>query len=105
MDHQGERIAVVGLGYVGLPVAVALSSKFDGVVGFDISARRVAALRDGHDWTGEIEDAELASAPLTITDDPGALAGASFIIVTVPTPIDAQNRPDLSPIESACRLI
>ena len=105
MEHQGERIAVVGLGYVGLPVAVALTRKFDGVVGFDISSRRVAALRGGHDWTGEIEDRELASGGLILTDDPDGLAGASFIIVTVPTPIDAENRPDLSPIESACRLI
>ena len=105
MTDQGERIAVVGLGYVGLPVAVALARKFEGVVGFDISSRRVAALQGGHDWTGEIEDEELASAGLMLSDDPEALAGASFIIVTVPTPIDAENRPDLSPIESACRLI
>jgi UDP-N-acetyl-D-galactosamine dehydrogenase len=82
-----------------------LSRKFAGVVGFDISARRVASLRQGHDWTGEIPDQEMSALDLTITDDPEALAGATFIIVTVPTPIDSENRPNLGPIESACRLI
>jgi UDP-N-acetyl-D-glucosamine/UDP-N-acetyl-D-galactosamine dehydrogenase len=100
-----ERIVVVGLGYVGLPLAVALARSFPDVVGFDISANRVAGLKTGHDATGEVEDAALAQSSLTVTDDPEALRGASFIIVTVPTPIDAMRRPDLSPVESACRTI
>ena len=99
-----ERIAVVGLGYVGLPVAVALARHFP-TVGFDVSRRRVDALAGGHDWTGEIADDELAASTLTVTADPDAMADATVVIVTVPTPIDAENRPDLSPIESACRLI
>lgn len=100
-----EAIAIIGLGYVGLPVAVALAEKFGDVIGFDISARRVEALRAGHDWTGEISDARLAASGLTITDDPAMLAGRTFLIVTVPTPIDDQRRPDLGPICASCELI
>jgi len=105
MNSFDERIAVIGLGYVGLPVAVALAKKYKGVVGFDISSRRVAALRAGYDRTGEIADWDLAATELLVTDDAQELTGATFIIVTVPTPIDAENRPDLGPIENACRLI
>ncbi|MEE9433213.1 MAG: nucleotide sugar dehydrogenase [Sphingorhabdus sp.] len=100
-----EKIAILGLGYVGLPVAVALAKKFDGVIGFDIFERRVKALQDGHDWTGEVSDEELKSSTLAVTDDPDALQDATFMIVTVPTPIDSENRPDLGPIADSCRLI
>lgn len=100
-----ETIAVIGLGYVGLPVAVALAEKFGDVIGFDISQRRVGALQEGRDWTGEIDDARLAASDLTITDDAASLAGRSFVIVTVPTPIDDERRPDLEPIRSSCRLL
>lgn len=102
---MSEKIAVLGLGYVGLPVAVALARKFDNVVGFDVSERRVTSLQGGHDWTGEIDDADLQASSLTITADPEALREATFLIVTVPTPIDEERRPDLGPIASACRLI
>jgi UDP-N-acetyl-D-glucosamine/UDP-N-acetyl-D-galactosamine dehydrogenase len=102
---MSEKIAVIGLGYVGLPVAVALARKYDGVIGFDVSNRRVESLQSGTDWTGEISDEELAASSLSVTADPAALADASFLIVTVPTPIDDENRPDLSPIRSACELI
>jgi UDP-N-acetyl-D-glucosamine/UDP-N-acetyl-D-galactosamine dehydrogenase len=102
---MSEKIAVIGLGYVGLPVSVALARKFDGVVGFDVSERRVDSLNAGSDWTGEISDAELTASTLSVTADPDALSDASFLIVTVPTPIDDENRPDLSPIRSACELI
>ena len=100
-----EKIVVVGLGYVGLPVAVALARVANDVVGFDVSQRRVASLRAGSDWTGEIADADLAASTLRFSDDPAALTGATFIIVTVPTPIDAMRRPDLGPVENACRMI
>ena len=99
------RIAVIGLGYVGLPVAVAFARAFPGVVGFDISKIRVEALRAGVDATGEITGEELKASTLKISDDEHDLAGVSFFVVTVPTPIDAHRRPDLSPLESACRLI
>ena len=97
--------AVIGLGYVGLPVALALAKKFEPVIGFDISARRIAELRDGNDLTGEVGQAELRQTRLRLTNDADALNDASFFLVTVPTPIDAERRPDLSPIEGACALI
>jgi UDP-N-acetyl-D-glucosamine/UDP-N-acetyl-D-galactosamine dehydrogenase len=97
--------AVIGLGYVGLPVALALAKKFEPVVGFDISQRRIAALRYAKDATGEVTEAALHETRLRFTDDPETLNEASFFIVTVPTPIDAERRPDLSPLEAACALI
>ena len=97
--------AVVGLGYVGLPVALALAKKFAPVIGFDISQRRIAALRAAKDTTGEVSEAELRETRLRLTDDPEALGEASFVIVTVPTPIDGERRPDLAPLQSACALI
>jgi UDP-N-acetyl-D-glucosamine/UDP-N-acetyl-D-galactosamine dehydrogenase len=97
--------AVVGLGYVGLPVALALASKFAPVIGFDISTRRIAELREGRDSTDEVGAAELRETPLRLTTDPEVLGEASFFVVTVPTPIDAERRPDLGPLESACAVI
>jgi UDP-N-acetyl-D-galactosamine dehydrogenase len=97
--------AVIGLGYVGLPVALALAKKFERVVGFDISEHRITALRNAKDATGEVNEAALRGTRLRFTDDPDALDEASFFIVTVPTPIDAERRPDLSPLEAACALI
>ena len=97
--------AVIGLGYVGLPVALALAKKFEPVIGFDISKRRIAALRDAHDATGEVTAAALRETRLRLTEDAEALNEASFVIVTVPTPIDAERRPDLSPLDAACNLI
>jgi UDP-N-acetyl-D-galactosamine dehydrogenase len=102
---MNERIAVIGLGYVGLPVAVALAEKFDGVVGFDISRRRVQTLNGGFDWTGEVDGKRLAESGLTISDDPACLGDRTFVIVTVPTPIDSERRPDLEPVRSSCRLL
>ncbi len=100
-----EKIAVIGLGYVGLPVAVALAQAFPGTVGFDISKRRVSSLQADEDWTGEIDAATLKASGLAVTDIASDLTGATFFIVTVPTPIDDSRRPDLSPLESACRII
>ena len=98
------RIAVVGLGYVGLPLAIALSDKFE-VVGFDISAARVADLRRGEDSTHEVSAEALGSASLTITDDPAEMRGSDVFIVTVPTPIDEANRPDFEPMLNACAIV
>ncbi len=102
---DNEKIVVIGLGYVGLPVAVALARKFSDVTGFDISASRVASLRQGADVTGEVASDALKASTLVISDDPDVLSDASFIIVTVPTPIDEMQRPDLRPLENACDLI
>jgi UDP-N-acetyl-D-glucosamine/UDP-N-acetyl-D-galactosamine dehydrogenase len=97
--------AVIGLGYVGLPVALALAKKFDPVIGFDISGRRIAGLRNAEDTTGEVAPAALRETRVRFTDDPATLDEASVFIVTVPTPIDAERRPDLSPLDAACNLI
>jgi UDP-N-acetyl-D-galactosamine dehydrogenase len=97
--------AVIGLGYVGLPVALALARKFEPIIGFDISQQRIAALRIARDTTGEVTAAALRETRLRFTDDPRTLGEASFFIVTVPTPIDGERRPDLSPLDAACALI
>src|SRR5215471_5534845 len=97
--------AVIGLGYVGLPVALALAQHFAPVIGFDISEPRIAALRAGNDTTGQVSPEALRETALSFTADPEGLSEASFFVVTVPTPIDAERRPDLGPLESACRLI
>ncbi|WP_408589726.1 nucleotide sugar dehydrogenase [Novosphingobium sp.] len=99
-----ERIGVVGLGYVGLPLAVSFARKY-AVTGFDISAHRIATLRAGTDYTNEISPEELAASTLEVTDDPQALAGCPVIIVTVPTPVDEGHRPDFTPLEGACRTV
>lgn len=99
-----STICVVGLGYVGLPLAVRFASRFR-VIGFDISESRVHELKQGNDHTGEIGTGELAAADIRFTHDPADFAGARLIIVTVPTPIDTTNRPDLSAILGASRLI
>jgi len=98
---MSERIAIVGLGYVGLPVALALARKFPGTVGFDIDRKKVEALRQGHDATGGSSEKELRAAGLTITSDPDCLADATFFVVSVPTPVDSGHRPDLKPLLAA----
>jgi len=97
--------AIVGLGYVGLPVALAFARAFEPVLGFDVSSERISELRRGEDRTREVAAEALRSTSLRLTDDPAALAEASFLVVAVPTPIDEQRRPDLRALLSACRLI
>ncbi|MCF2515147.1 nucleotide sugar dehydrogenase [Sphingomonas sp. G124] len=99
-----ENIAVIGLGYVGLPLAVALSKKAD-VVGFDIDAKRVAELERGLDNTNEVPPSELQRNSLKITADSAMLANRTIYIVTVPTPIDEANRPDFTAMLKACELV
>ena len=101
---MSERIAVLGLGYVGLPVALGFGSRFPNTIGFDIDAGRVEALRRGEDWTGEASPDELAAAHLTLTHDPDDLKGADVFVVCVPTPIDAHKRPDLGPLRLASQI-
>ena len=97
------RIAIIGLGYVGLPLAIAFGRKFP-TTGFDIDARRVAELRDLRDRTLESSAEEISAAKsLSFHDDPSALKQCNVFIVTVPTPIDEFKRPDLRPIEGASR--
>ena len=99
------RIAVIGLGYVGLPLATTFGRSFN-TLGFDINAKRIGELRGLHDHTLEVSEDELKEAQhLRFTDDPAALAGCNVFIVTVPTPIDDFKRPDLRPLESASRTV
>ncbi|MBW8812468.1 MAG: nucleotide sugar dehydrogenase [Caulobacterales bacterium] len=99
------RIAVIGLGYVGLPLAVAFAAEHE-VVGFDVSAERVAELAAGQDRTLEVSAEDLRAATrLSFSADPAALVGCNVFIVTVPTPIDAHKRPDLSALMAASRTV
>jgi len=95
------RIAVVGLGYVGLPLALELAKKYPGTMGFDIHEGKVVELRDGIDRTREVAEADLKSSSLTMTSRLDDLRGCDFFIVAVPTPVDNWNRPDLTPVIKA----
>ena len=100
-----EKIAVIGLGYVGLPVAIAFGRTLP-TVGFDIRQKRVDELKKGHDDTLEVADGDLAAAKhMELTADPSKLADCTVFIVAVPTPIDGNNRPDLGPSLAASRTI
>lgn len=104
-DPATARIAIIGLGYVGLPLAVAFGSHRE-VLGFDVDGQRIERLRAGHDSTLEMAPAELASATgLRYSANAADLAAAQIFIVTVPTPIDAAEQPDLGPLRSATALI
>jgi UDP-N-acetyl-D-galactosamine dehydrogenase len=103
-DELTRKIAVVGLGYVGLPVAVAFGKKGP-VIGFDINKKKIEELRTGVDRTGEISEEDLRQAQISFTDDPSALKHADFVIVAVPTPINAALQPDLNVLMRASELI
>ena len=98
--NKTEKIAVVGLGYVGLPLAVHLSRHFS-VVGYEVNTNRIAELQAGHDSTREVTDSDLQSSTLDFTSAPEALFSCRLIIVAVPTPIDDAKTPDLTHIRSA----
>ena len=105
LPPQDARIAVIGLGYVGLPLAVAFGARRQ-VLGFDVDAARVRELQAGHDRTRELEPGELATATgLELSSDPAQLAGCAIYIVAVPTPIDVLHEPDLEPLRQASRLV
>jgi UDP-N-acetyl-D-galactosamine dehydrogenase len=102
---HGRKIAVIGLGYVGLPVAVSFARSGVPVVGFDVGAKRVAELNDGKDLTHEVEPGDLSQKSLIFTTDPLQMRDSDFFIVAVPTPIDEARRPDLSAMLSASRTV
>lgn len=107
MDRRNSvnrKIAVVGLGYVGLPLAVAFGNRLP-VIGFDIKRPRIEDLQRGIDRTGEVSPTSLAEARVDYTCDPARLDEADFIIIAVPTPIDDANRPDLRPLIDASRIV
>ena len=102
---ESTRIAIIGLGYVGLPLAVEFGKRFP-TVGYDIRAERVAALRRGEDSTLEVGADELAASPqLAYAHALDDIRGCNVYIVTVPTPIDAAKRPDLTPLVKASQAI
>ena len=104
MSH-GRKIAVIGLGYVGLPVAVAFAHSGVPVIAFDIDPARVRELQGGRDRTREVNPQDLARPTLTFTTDAAALKNADFFIVTVPTPIDEARRPDLGALLKASETV
>jgi UDP-N-acetyl-D-galactosamine dehydrogenase len=101
---EDPRLVVVGLGYVGLPLAIALARRFE-TVGFDIDSSRIAELREGLDRTREVDADALRSTSLRLTDRADECAGAGVFIVTVPTPVDEANQPDLSAVMAATRMV
>ncbi|MBK1781734.1 Vi polysaccharide biosynthesis UDP-N-acetylglucosamine C-6 dehydrogenase TviB [Advenella sp. WQ 585] len=105
MQVEDIKVALIGLGYVGLPLAVEFGKKRP-VLGFDINQKRIAELQGGQDHTLEVSDEELAEAShLSFSADPAELAKANTFIVTVPTPIDEYKRPDLTPLVKASETI
>jgi UDP-N-acetyl-D-galactosamine dehydrogenase len=104
LQERKKNVAVVGLGYVGLPLAVKLSQHFT-VTGFDISETRIADLKRGVDPTREVSAAELKACSITYSADPACLKGAGVIIVAVPTPVDQSRTPDLAPIRAASHTV
>ncbi len=101
---SAERIVVVGLGYVGLPLAVALARKFE-VIGYDIDPNRIGELRENFDRTGEVDADVLAGSTLELTHSTDHCVAGDVYIVTVPTPVDAENRPDLGAVLAATRMV
>jgi UDP-N-acetyl-D-galactosamine dehydrogenase len=105
LTSHRRKIAVIGLGYVGLPVAAAFARAGGPVVGFDIDQTRIRELKAGQDRTREVEASDLKLPSLNFTSEPPAFQNSDFFIVTVPTPIDAARRPDLSAMFEASRMV
>ena len=101
---EDRRIAVIGLGYVGLPLAVALANHYR-LTGYDINAERIAELISGNDRTREVDTERLCGTPARFTHDDAQIAGHDIYIVTVPTPVDGHNVPDLGAVRAASRLV
>ncbi|KIL97700.1 UDP-glucose dehydrogenase [Paramagnetospirillum magnetotacticum MS-1] len=104
MSTPSSRIAVIGLGYVGLPLAVAIARHFP-TIGFDIDQGRIGELHKGFDRTGEVEASRLRASTMRLSAKAEDIIGQDVYIVTVPTPVDSDNRPDLKPVLSACRSV
>jgi UDP-N-acetyl-D-galactosamine dehydrogenase len=100
-----RKVSVIGLGYVGLPVACAFAAKGGNIIAYDIDDRRIGELRSGHDRTGEVASEALAAPALVLTNNPADLSKADFHIVAAPTPIDEACVPDLGPLICASRTL
>ena len=102
---QDRKVAVIGLGYVGLPLAIGFGKKLP-TIGFDISKSRVASLKTAKDLTNEVSPEDfIKSKFLEFTNDASRIREADFVIVAVPTPVDAAKRPNFFPLESASRIV
>ncbi|HOV41563.1 MAG TPA: nucleotide sugar dehydrogenase, partial [Oscillospiraceae bacterium] len=101
LKSKKEKLAVVGLGYVGMPLAVAFAKKFS-VIGFDINSEKVKLYQNGIDPTNEVGSKAVLNSGVDFTSDEKRLNEAKFIVVAVPTPINADKTPDLLPVTSAC---
>jgi len=99
-----HKLCVVGLGYVGLPLALAFARHFE-TVGFDINALRISELKEYHDSTGEVSSEELKASSLRYSNNEGVISSSTFIVVCVPTPITINNEPDFTALISASGLI
>ena len=99
-----EKIALVGLGYVGMPIAVAFSKKVP-VIGFDLNKEKIEKYRNGIDPTCEVGDEAIRACSVEFTSDEKKLRDAKFYIVAVPTPVNTDHTPDLTPIEGASRIL
>ena len=104
-EMQDVQICVVGLGYVGLPLAHAFARKFAGVTGFDISQARVDELAAGRDSTGELTSEQLGEVEIEFTTDASRIADSNFVVVAVPTPINADRNPDFTILRAACKTV
>ncbi|MBI1813086.1 nucleotide sugar dehydrogenase [Candidatus Peregrinibacteria bacterium] len=100
-----ETICIVGLGYVGLPLAHAFAKAGYETLGYDIAEKRIGELRRGHDRTRELNEKQLKEVTMTFSADSEILERADIIIMALPTPVDAENKPDLSPVESASKTV
>lgn len=103
-ENAMQKIGVVGLGYVGLPAAICFAEKYQ-VIGFDINVKKIKALKKGEDETGEVTKEQLQETTCIFTTEAEKLSGCDFIVVAVPTPLDQNNKPDLSYVKDATRLI
>ena len=103
VEHK-EKLSLVGLGYVGMPIAVAFARKLD-VVGFDLNKEKISLYRSGADPTREVGDEVIRQTAVDFTADETRLREARFHIVAVPTPVNADHTPDLSPVKSASEIL
>ena len=102
--NREEKISLVGLGYVGMPIAVAFAKKAE-VIGFDLNKAKIELYQKGIDPTKEVGDEAIQATTVEFTSDPARLKDAKFHIVAVPTPVNADHTPDLTPVEGASRIL
>ena len=104
LKQRKEKLALVGLGYVGMPIAVAFSKKVD-VIGFDLNEEKIRLYKEGIDPTNEVGNDAIKTCKVNFTSEPSQLKAAKFIIVAVPTPVNSDHTPDLSPVKGASKIV